>query len=465
MSEALTPDPLAPYRRKRDFTRTSEPAGAAVPTPAGGRRRFVVQRHRARRLHYDFRLEVDGVLVSWAVPRGPTLEPTVRRLAVHVEDHPLEYETFEGVIPAGEYGGGDVIVWDRGTWAPHGTDDPAAAVRDGELHLDLDGERLQGRFILVRSDRSSDGSGGRSQWLLLHKRDEHAEEGWDPEDHPTSVLTGRTNEEVKAAPDRLWRSDLPADEASIPVGVDVPDGPSEDELDSLAHLAGEGRWSVFGRRLRVTNLDKVLFRGLPDEPPVTKRELLAYAARIAPILLPYLRGRALNLHRYPDGAHAKGFWHKEVPDHAPSWLPRWDNPDADPGETRTYLVVDEPAALVWAAGFGALEWHPWTSSTAAPDLPDYALFDIDPGEQTSWDEVVGLARLHRTAFEHLKVRAYPKLTGRRGIQVWVPIRSGPTFAETREWVERVSRTVGAVVPDQVSWKWQKRERRGLARLD
>jgi len=475
MAKASVADLLEPYRRKRDFSRTVEPAGVvAAPAAADGRRRFVVQRHRARRLHYDFRLEIDGVLVSWAVPRGPTLDPGVRRLAVHVEDHPLEYETFEGVIPAGEYGGGDVIVWDAGLWEPHGTEDPGQAVRDGELHLDMAGERLRGRFVLVRSDRD-DRDGGRSgsgkeQWLLLHKHDRWAQAGWDAEDHATSVLSGRTNDEVKAQPQLVWHSDLPADRAAVAVAVDghaVP-GPSEAELaalEELAHLGGEGRWTVHGRTLRVTNLDKVLFPGRDGEPPVTKRELLAYAARIAPVLVPYLRGRAVNLHRYPDGAQEKGFWHKEVPPRAPAWLPRWDNPDADPGETRTYLVVDEPAALVWAAGFGALEWHPWTSPTAAPDRPDYALFDIDPGEHTSWEEVVELARLHRTAFEHLQVRAYPKVTGRRGIQVWVPIARGPGFDETREWVERVSRTVGAVLPDLVSWKWQKRDRSGLARLD
>ena len=425
-----------------------------------------MQRHRARRLHYDFRLEIDDVLVSWAVPKGPTLDPDARRLAVHVEDHPIEYEMFEGVIPAGEYGGGDVIVWDRGTWQPHGTDDPGQAVRDGELHVDLVGERLRGRFALVRrQDRGNASSEGKEQWLLVHKRDRFARQGWDPEEHRTSVLSGRTNDEVKAAPDLLWRSDLPAREAAVPVDGGLGRHLSDDELAELAQLGTQGRWTVFGRTLRVTNLDKELFPGRDGEPPVTKRELLAYTARIAPMLVPYLRGRALNLHRYPDGSQSKGFWHKEVPEHAPSWLPRWDNPEADPGETRTYLVVDEPAALVWAAGFGALEWHPWTSSTDAPHQPDHALFDIDPGADTSWSEVLELARLHRTAFEHLHVRAYPKLTGRRGLQVWVPIRRGPTFAETREWVERVSRTVGAVFPDLVSWKWQKRERAGRARLD
>ncbi len=456
------PDPLELYRRKRNFSRTPEPAGA-VASPADGARRFVVQRHRARRLHYDLRFEIDGVLVSWAVPKGPTLDADVRRLAVHVEDHPIEYEMFEGVIPAGEYGGGDVIVWDRGTWLPYGTDDPASAVRDGSFHADLDGERLKGRFVLVRSDGDGDRR-AKDQWLLLHKHDRFAVSGWDAEDHATSVLSGRTNEQVRAAPDRLWRSDLPASQAEIVIGEQV-DGPSEDELEALGRLQREGTWTVFGRRLRVTNLDKELFPGRDGERPVTKRELLAYTARIAPVVVPYLRGRALNLHRFPDGATSEGFWHKALPDRAPAWLQRRANPDADPGEAQTYLVVDEPAALVWAAGFGGLEWHPWTSRTEAPDSPTYALFDIDPGEQTSWEDVLALARLHRAAFEHLRVRAYPKVTGRRGIQVWVPIATGPTFEDTREWVERVSRTVGAVAPEVVSWEWQTSKRRGRARLD
>ena len=177
-------------------------------------RRFVVQRHRASRLHYDFRLEVDGVLVSWAVPKGPTLAPAARRSAFKVDDHPLEYIDFEGVIPAGQYGGGDVIVWDAGTWRPGGEADPARAIADGELHMDLYGEKLRGRFALVRT--RADAS-GREQWLLVHKRDEYAVPGWNPEDHPYSVRSGRTNEQVKADPDRLWRSDLPAQRASIPL--------------------------------------------------------------------------------------------------------------------------------------------------------------------------------------------------------------------------------------------------------
>lgn len=198
---------------------------------------------------------------------------------------------------------------------------------------------------------------------------------------------------------------------------------------------------------------------------MSKRELLRYTALIAPVVLPYLQGRAMNLRRHPEGAQTKGFWHKQRPEHAPDWVGAWDNPDADEGETGTYAVLDEPAAVVWAAQYGALEWHPWTSRTDAPHLPTYALVDLDPGERTTWEDVLVLARLHRTAFEHLGVEAFPKVTGSRGIQIWVPIARGPSFDDTRAWVERLSRTVGQVVPELLSWKWEVRSRGGKARLD
>ncbi|HZD96764.1 MAG TPA: DNA polymerase ligase N-terminal domain-containing protein [Micromonosporaceae bacterium] len=459
-------DPLAPYRGKRDFTRTPEPSGVpSTPGSDGAPRRFVVQRHRASRLHYDFRLEIDGVLVSWAVPKGPTLDPGVRRAAFHVEDHPMDYFDFEGVIPAGEYGGGDAIVWDAGTWEPDEAGDPpnpGRAVSDGELHLDMAGEKLRGRFVLVRT--RTDAS-GKEEWLLLHKHDEFTSDGWTAEDHPRSVLSGRTNDEVKADPDRMWRSDLPPARASIALKPAAFDPPTADEIGALDRLRSAGAWTIFGRELQLTNLDKVLYPPRAGEEPVTKRDLIRYAAQIAPIAVPYLTRRPLNMHRFPNGAQAKGFWQKELPAHAPEWLARWDNPDAGRGEARTYLVVDEPAALIWAANFGALEWHAWTSQVDRPQQPTYALIDLDPGPNTSWEDLLVLARLHRTAFEHMGIVARAKVTGLRGIQIWVPIARGPDFAATRAWVERLSQTVGAVVPELVSWKWSKTDRGGLARLD
>ena len=165
-------------------------------TPA---RRFVVQRHRARRLHYDFRLEIDGVLVSWAVPRGPTLDSAARRLALRVGDHDLAHYDVEGGVPTATYGAGDVIVWDWGTWTPGSGENAAQSVRAGEVHLDLVGEKLRGRFVLIRTGRATAqraAATSREPWLLLHKRDEHAVAGWDAEQHPRSVKSGMTNEEL-----------------------------------------------------------------------------------------------------------------------------------------------------------------------------------------------------------------------------------------------------------------------------
>ena len=197
---------LRTYRSKRDFRRTPEPEDRAGDRqPAGKARRgstasggqFVVHRHRARRLHYDLRLEIGGVLASWAVPRGPTLDPAAKRLAVQVEDHPLGYFGFEGVIPAGQYGGGDVIVWDWGRWTPDPEQPEAsAALSAGELKIQLDGQKLQGRFVLIRTDRWAKSRPTKPKWLLIHRRDDAAIGGWDAEDHPASVKTGRTNEDV-----------------------------------------------------------------------------------------------------------------------------------------------------------------------------------------------------------------------------------------------------------------------------
>ena len=824
---------LEQYRRKRDFTRTTEPSGAASPPDPAGRR-FVVQRHRASRLHYDFRLEIDGVLVSWAVPKGPSLDPTLKRGAFRVEDHPVGYYDFEGTIPAGEYGGGDVIVWDWGTFEPELTDDPGRALRDGELKLVMRGEKLRGRFTIVRTRGPGGGRAGgseRESWLLIKKRDEWAVPGWDAESYPNSVKTGRTNDEVAAGlavrvatsgptagapaaaartettpaadtapgapvpvmpgfiepmtatladgpfsdPDWLFevkwdgyrvqahvrdgrvalftrrgldaaeyfpelagpptwidareaildgevvalnadgrpdfgllqarkrvmarRSsgstansstlafvifdllyldgrllvDRPLDErkallrsvlhdsgfvqyathiegdgeafydavaeqglegvmaklrrsryepgrrspawlkikrrseqdfviggwtpregtqddlgalmvgvfdgdvlrpagkvgtgfdagerrrlmelmaplaraksAFLPIprekgarwieaklvarvefaewtadgslrapaykGLDPdadpravererpsdgaaarkvavetvaseastpavepaaslsveprgsapePDRASPAELKALDVLPAKGGpWSVGGRQLKLSNLDKVLW----PADGITKRDLIRYYVSIAPYLLPYLRGRALTLQRYPDGIERTGFWQKQVPGHAPEWVKCWPWTSAQSGSTE-YLLADSVATLAWVANEAAIDIHPSTYKIAAPDRPTWALVDIDPGQRTEWHEVLLLARLYGTALEHLGLRGFAKLTGQRGIQVWIPIKPIYGFDETRDWVATLSRKIAAATPNLVSWEWVKSRRDGLARLD
>ncbi len=239
-----------------------------------------------------------------------------------------------------------------------------------------------------------------------------------------------------------------------------------DALTALEELGSGGDWELDGVTLHLTNLDKVLFPPRTTrERPVTKRELIRHYASIAPVMLPYLESRPLNLHRYPEGVHRPGFWQKEVPSHAPQWITRWHNDEADPDETQYYVVADRPATLAWLANFGAVELHAWTSRIPAVHRPTYALIDVDPGDRTTWDEIVLFSQLYRTALDHLGVRGFPKVTGRRGVQIWVPIRPGPAFDDTRAFVEMLSRAVGEIVPELVSWKWEKRSRGGLARLD
>jgi bifunctional non-homologous end joining protein LigD len=199
--------PLSEYNAKRDFTRTKEPPGKLAK---GDKRRFVIQRHAATRLHYDLRLELGGVYKSWAVTKTPSLDPAVKRLAVEVEDHPIEYGTFEGTIPKGQYGGGTVMLWDRGTWRSQ-TDDPKADLADGHLKFVMDGERMKGKWALVRmrDDKTKPGRKVRHNWLLIKEIDEEAKRGSAGDalqKDVTSVKTGRTLEEIESKSRNVWNS-------------------------------------------------------------------------------------------------------------------------------------------------------------------------------------------------------------------------------------------------------------------
>src|SRR5438876_10092401 len=197
--------PLQEYRRKRRFKETPEPP-PKVESKSG--HRFVVQKHRASHLHYDFRLEMEGVLKSWAVPKGPSLNPADKRLAMMVEDHPVSYFHFEGVIPPGNYGAGTVMVWDTGTWEPLGN--ASAMLRAGDFKFRLQGKKLNGDFVLARMRSRRPGSKG-TEWLLIKKRDEHADERFDVDALDWSVLSKRSLKQIAGDEgSREWESNRKA---------------------------------------------------------------------------------------------------------------------------------------------------------------------------------------------------------------------------------------------------------------
>jgi len=189
--------PLAKYRTKRDFKVTSEPKGTSRKNGPKGSLIFVVQKHQASHLHYDFRLEWNGVLLSWAVPKGPSLDPSVKRLAMAVEDHPIEYAAFEGIIPEGQYGGGTVMVWDQGTWEPE--IDVESGLRDGDLKFSLHGRKLRGSWVLVRTKTGPASKSGRASWLLIKHRDRYANTSDVVSEKPRSVVSKRLMAGIAAA--------------------------------------------------------------------------------------------------------------------------------------------------------------------------------------------------------------------------------------------------------------------------
>jgi bifunctional non-homologous end joining protein LigD len=187
--------PLGEYRKKRRFEVTAEPKGKTVRARRTGKKKlaFVIQKHRATALHYDFRLEWKGVMLSWAVPKGPSFDPSIKRMAMQVEDHPMEYNKFEGIIPAGEYGGGTVMIWDRGTWTPE-DEDVDAALKKGQLKFSLEGKKVHGSWVLVRL-RGRPGQ-SRAAWLLIKHRDQWATTDDVTELAPRSVVSDRLLVEI-----------------------------------------------------------------------------------------------------------------------------------------------------------------------------------------------------------------------------------------------------------------------------
>jgi bifunctional non-homologous end joining protein LigD len=230
------------------------------------------------------------------------------------------------------------------------------------------------------------------------------------------------------------------------------------ELAQLRTLKGNAHWEIAGRRLPLTNLDKVLW----PADGITKRDMIEYYVRMAPYMLPYLRDRPLSMQVFPDGIDGKSFWRKDKPAHAPAWIDAWTYHGE---KSKTYIVVNEVATLAWVANAGVIDLHPWHSRVDEPNDPDWAVFDLDPFEPATFQEVVDIARLVKAALDHYGMHGVVKTSGQTGLQIYVPVRRGPDYSAVRHWVEEVGRAIDQAAPGRVSWEWAVAKRTGRIRID
>ncbi len=213
-------------------------------------------------------------------------------------------------------------------------------------------------------------------------------------------------------------------------------------LKTLRTLRADDRWEIAGRRLPLTNLDKVLW----PADGLTKRDMIEYYVRMAPYMLPYLRDRPLSMQVFPDGIEGKSFWRKDKPTHAPSWIESWTYHGE---KTKTYIVVNEVATLAWVANAGVIDLHPWHSRIDDPGAPDWAVFDLDPFEPATFQDVINIAKLVKAALDHYGMHGVVKTSGQTGLQIYVPVRRGPDYAAVRNWVEEVGKAIDQAAPGRV----------------
>jgi bifunctional non-homologous end joining protein LigD len=409
---------LEEYRAKRDFRKSPEPATAAAKPHS--RPIFVIQEHHASRLHYDFRLEADGVLKSWAVPKQPSLDPTQKRLAVRVEDHPLAYAAFEGTIPEGQYGAGTVTIWDHGTFEnllaqKSNAQSVTAGIDAGRLEFVLHGRKLRGKFALIRMPRQGR---GKENWLLIKMKDKYAR-AEDPKSRDGS-------------PNR-------------PVSLTLPSPPTE---------GGEGRVRETGAKRKsprkvpaVTNPHKLLY---PDAG-ITKEDVFTFYRRVARRLLPYLRDRPATLERLPEGLggdEAPHFWQKDTPAYYPDWIARIEL-FSEQGKPVHYVLVNDLATLLYLINQGTLTFHVWLSRVADLDRPDYVLFDLDPGQAPFADAVTVARQLHEILTAESR-ESFLKTSGKTGLHVLTPWKDAGDYEEARTWAREIAERVARALPEQAT---------------
>src|SRR5215204_5406167 len=440
---------LETYQKMRDFRRTPEPKGSVSKS---NRRRFVVQEHHASKLHFDFRLEVGGVLKSWSVPRGPSLDPSEKRLAVETEDHPVEYLKFEGLIPEGEYGAGEHMRWDGGTYEVLGEGGAAGQLEAGRLDFALKGEKLRGAFTLVKMKRRE------GEWLLFKRSDEFAEAGWELRLRKPvggqETIKGK-GKKAKGAGEGGGRLKEGAGHVRK-FDTTAKGGKAVAAGRAFKAKALEGDVNVKAGRevVPLTHLERVYWPG----EGYTKGELVRYYHEVADYILPYLKDRPLIMKRYPGGIEGP-FFHQHDVNEAPSFVRTVPLEVEDGGGHEVdYIVGDNVATLLYMANLGAIERHPWHSRVADLERPDWFVFDLDPGEVVEFETICDVALTTREVLARLGLDSYPKTSGSRGIHVYVPVEPEYEYEQIAELAERVATVVARERAEAATVERSKRKR-------
>jgi bifunctional non-homologous end joining protein LigD len=467
---------LEEYRRKRRFGVTKEPAGAKTPAKPRAARRalaYVVQKHRATALHYDFRLEWNGVLLSWAIPKGPSLDPAVKRMASHVEDHPLEYAAFEGIIAAGEYGGGTVMVWDRGTWTPE-TPDVDAALAKGDLKFTLQGEKLKGSWVLVRT--KGWGSSKKPSWLLIKHRDAFASDEDVAESRPRSVVSNRLLTEIALDEG----GDVEKASTGDPVG-EVEKLLADPKKLQRAQKVNPAVWHSKPRRtprgaadaqtpsersssspfpVPVSNPSKIFW---PEEG-WTKSDLVAFYQGVFPKLKPYVENRPLSLERTPDGLLGEPFYQKEKPASMPKDTPTVAVRHGKDRKVTNTVVGGKLETQLALANLGCIAVHVWGSRADHLDRPDWVCFDLDPDSGSIVDAVSASLKV-KQALDALDLISFVKTSGGKGLHIFVPITRGPSTEEVTWFAKELGTRLAAAWPKELTMEMRIAARKGRVFLD
>jgi DNA ligase D-like protein (predicted polymerase)/DNA ligase D-like protein (predicted 3'-phosphoesterase) len=466
---------LEKYKEKRSFDNTPEPEGGKS---TGSKLIFVVQKHAASHLHYDFRLEMGGVLKSWAVPKGPSMDPAIKHLAMMVEDHPFDYKDFEGIIPKGNYGAGTVIIWDQGTYEPlEKTRSGKQAEKllltqldAGSLKFSMQGKKLKGEFALVKTHGR-----GENSWLLIKHRDKYATEA-DITKKDKSVVSGKTLEMMAGDPRAAqWKSNRSSSGKKTAVDKTVlaketnastktpkikkPLATASKKKPLLNSTDETKEVQVDGHALTFRHLSKKYW---PKEG-FTKRQLLNYYYEASPFILPYLKDRPQSLNRFPNGISGESFYHKDVTATAPEWVKQF--PYRTNGENKNFLVVEDTASILWMANQGSIEMNPWNSRIQTPDHPDWCIIDLDPTDKNTFDEVIKTALVTKDVLDEFNVVAYPKTSGSTGMHIYIPLGTKYTYDESQMFAQIIATEVRDRLPAMTSIERMTNKRKGKIYVD